>query len=432
MKFSDKLAKQRKNNNLSQEQLADKLNVSRQAVSKWESGQSYPDMEKIIQMTKILNCTLEDLLDDGTINSNSGVAKLTFNDYLKDLLAFITKTYNMFCSMTLKEKIKCLFEMATLGCILFIVLMIIAAITDNLIISYFTKIPVVGYDIRNILNTLIIIALLVLGIIIFIHLFKIRYLDYFITIEDINIDEKIIESPLDKKDSAEYKYQKRPKEKIIIRDPKHSIMNFYNFLMKIIIFSLKIFASFFIIPVIFTFVFLIILAVISIYHTIYASIFLYGALALIGGCLITYLLIEVIYNFLVNKKMHWRRTFIISIISLITIGISTGLIFTSLLNYNYVEDYQNLELETNIETITITENTIINPGNEEKITYVIDNKVEINKARLEVSYPKIATYKIHHNQVDEYDFYSIHAYFSDPLKYYRMIRDDIKNKTLRN
>ena len=56
MKFCDKLAKQRKNNNLSQEQLAEKLNVSRQAVSKWESGSSYPDMEKIIQICGILNC----------------------------------------------------------------------------------------------------------------------------------------------------------------------------------------------------------------------------------------------------------------------------------------------------------------------------------------------------------------------------------------
>ena len=44
MKFCDKLARMRKNNNLSQEQFADKMGVSRQAVSKWESGQSIPDM----------------------------------------------------------------------------------------------------------------------------------------------------------------------------------------------------------------------------------------------------------------------------------------------------------------------------------------------------------------------------------------------------
>lgn len=41
MRFCDKLPKLRKENNLSQEQLADRLGVSRQAVSKWESGESH-------------------------------------------------------------------------------------------------------------------------------------------------------------------------------------------------------------------------------------------------------------------------------------------------------------------------------------------------------------------------------------------------------
>ena len=49
MRFSEKLPKLRKNNNLSQEQLAEQLGVSRQAVSKWEAGNSYPDMEKMLQ-----------------------------------------------------------------------------------------------------------------------------------------------------------------------------------------------------------------------------------------------------------------------------------------------------------------------------------------------------------------------------------------------
>lgn len=65
MRFSEKLPKLRKNNNLSQEQLAEQLGVSRQAVSKWEAGNSYPDMEKMLQMCQILNCHLEDLMDDG-------------------------------------------------------------------------------------------------------------------------------------------------------------------------------------------------------------------------------------------------------------------------------------------------------------------------------------------------------------------------------
>lgn len=46
MDFSEKLLTLRKANNLTQEQLAEKLEVSRQSVSKWESGQATPELEK--------------------------------------------------------------------------------------------------------------------------------------------------------------------------------------------------------------------------------------------------------------------------------------------------------------------------------------------------------------------------------------------------
>ena len=54
MKFDEKLQKLRKASGMSQEVLADKLGVSRQAVSKWESGSSYPEMDKLIQEGNIL------------------------------------------------------------------------------------------------------------------------------------------------------------------------------------------------------------------------------------------------------------------------------------------------------------------------------------------------------------------------------------------
>ena len=53
MKFSEKLQKLRNDKKISQEQLADMLSVSRQAVSKWESGQTYPEMDKLIMISKI-------------------------------------------------------------------------------------------------------------------------------------------------------------------------------------------------------------------------------------------------------------------------------------------------------------------------------------------------------------------------------------------
>ena len=62
--FAYNLKKIRKENNLSQEQLADELGVSRQAVSKWESGIAYPEMNKIIALCDKFNLNMDDLLSE--------------------------------------------------------------------------------------------------------------------------------------------------------------------------------------------------------------------------------------------------------------------------------------------------------------------------------------------------------------------------------
>ena len=64
MIFADKLMDLRKKNGWSQEELAEKLNVSRQAVSKWESAQSVPDMSRIIQLSEIFGVSTDYLLKD--------------------------------------------------------------------------------------------------------------------------------------------------------------------------------------------------------------------------------------------------------------------------------------------------------------------------------------------------------------------------------
>ena len=58
--FSENLKKIRKEHNLSQEQLADELGVSRQAISKWESAVAYPEMDKIIALCDKFNLNIED------------------------------------------------------------------------------------------------------------------------------------------------------------------------------------------------------------------------------------------------------------------------------------------------------------------------------------------------------------------------------------
>ncbi len=53
MEFGEKLFKLRKENGMSQESLAERLNTSRQAISKWENGQGCPETEKLLLISNI-------------------------------------------------------------------------------------------------------------------------------------------------------------------------------------------------------------------------------------------------------------------------------------------------------------------------------------------------------------------------------------------
>lgn len=64
MIFADKLIELRKRNGMSQEDLANQLNVTRQAISKWESAQSMPDSSNIAQMSKLFGVSEDTLLND--------------------------------------------------------------------------------------------------------------------------------------------------------------------------------------------------------------------------------------------------------------------------------------------------------------------------------------------------------------------------------
>ena len=64
MSFSENLKQLRKEQHLSQEELAELLDVSRQAVSKWEQGQGYPEVEKLLLLSSKLNISLDALMSN--------------------------------------------------------------------------------------------------------------------------------------------------------------------------------------------------------------------------------------------------------------------------------------------------------------------------------------------------------------------------------
>ncbi len=93
MILADKLIRLRKKNGWSQEELAEKMSVSRQAVSKWEGAQTIPDLEKILKLGELFGVTTDYLLKDEIENedytdgiSDPGVRKITLaeaNEYLE-------------------------------------------------------------------------------------------------------------------------------------------------------------------------------------------------------------------------------------------------------------------------------------------------------------------------------------------------------------
>lgn len=74
MIFKENLIKLRKQMGLSQEELAEKIEVSRQTIYKWETGQNYPEMDRLLMLSELFNCSIDDLIKN-EINVTSIVQK---------------------------------------------------------------------------------------------------------------------------------------------------------------------------------------------------------------------------------------------------------------------------------------------------------------------------------------------------------------------
>jgi DNA-binding XRE family transcriptional regulator len=105
MNFGDNLKKIRKESKMSQEDLAEKVNVSRQSVSKWETGDAYPEMNNILELCKIFKCKINDL-----VHSNMD----DFNSLDKDIIMRVVK-FNEKEQKKMKTLSKILYVAARIG-----------------------------------------------------------------------------------------------------------------------------------------------------------------------------------------------------------------------------------------------------------------------------------------------------------------------------
>lgn len=90
MEFNNKLYNLRKQRGLSQEELANRLNVSRQTISKWEVGESTPDMEKLVALSDLFEISLDELVMDkipahvGETSSKSDIVNVLNDKVITD------------------------------------------------------------------------------------------------------------------------------------------------------------------------------------------------------------------------------------------------------------------------------------------------------------------------------------------------------------
>lgn len=81
IEIANRLQQLRKNNNLSQEELAEKIGVSRQAVSKWERGEASPDTENLILLSRLYKMSLDELVRTESVPVSGGAVSLKKENY---------------------------------------------------------------------------------------------------------------------------------------------------------------------------------------------------------------------------------------------------------------------------------------------------------------------------------------------------------------
>ena len=299
MKFSDNLKKLRKDMNLSQEDLADKLGVSRQSISKWES---------------LLNNNVSEV-------NNTKQAKSSINKFIDSFFKYVNKTIKMFSSMSFKEKFKCLFEQFLIVFGLAVVFLIVGLIGDILVTNLFSFLSYTAHSIvYNIFESLYVIAYLVLAIILVLYIFKIRYLDYYVIEES---EKKVVKN-------------EENNEKVIIRDPKHSEYRFINYIAKVFVFCVKMFVSIFGIIFCFSFVGFALCFILS-FLIIKSGLLFFGVIiGLISLIVMNYVILNFIYDFVFSHKSKKVLLAVMFVVSLFVLGCGIGLSLIGVSNFEII------------------------------------------------------------------------------------------------
>ena len=417
MNFAINLQKLRKKKNMSQEALAEKLDVTRQSVSKWESGATYPEMDKLISICKIFNVDMDTLVNGDVTDESKKDKDATINT--KDIL----DKFN-----TLMKKIVCLFENMSfkeiteflITVFLLILIILIGTIPKDIIESLIGDsllhdISYVGPSLDTLFCLIVDILYSVFSIVIFIYVLKIKYLDRIKIKEDPNKEIVVKEK------------EKRVEEveKIIIKDNNSNNNSLSRTLANIIIYIIKFFVVCYLVaPIICIVVFAVMIG--------FEVLFIIKGIPLIGvflwtiaALIISILCFEVPLNFVINHKNNYKRVMITLLSSLIIIVIGSIIFAFEFFSITYLDtipkDAKSKEI-TEVVPITSSFKTVGYYHND--IEYVVDDSLT-DKVEVTVTY---YDYLINRNIEIEVHNNNLLVYESGPKKFsFKRVLDEVSD-----
>ena len=425
MFFASNLQKLRKKENMSQEALAEKLDVTRQSVSKWESGASYPEMDKLISICKIFNVDMDTLVNGDVLDEKKQDKETTINtkDLLDKFNTLMKKIVCLFESMSFKEIIEFLVTV-----FLLIIIILIGTIPKDIIENLIGDgllydIAYVGPALNTIFTFIIDILYSVFAIVVFIYVLKIKYLDRIKIKEDVN--KEIVVKEKEKKVEEV--------EKVIIKDNTGS-NSLTRLLAKIIIYIIKFFV------VLFLFAPLICIVVLAVMLG-FEVLFVIKGLPLIGillwtiaGIIISALCFEVPLNFVINHKNNYKRVMITLLISLIIIIIGSLIFAFEFFSLTYVDSLPiDIKTKEISETLPMTNDFKTIGYYHNDIEYVVDDNLT-DKIEVTVTY---YDYLVDYNIEVELHNDNLLVYMDSPKEFsfkdaLDEISDDIKGGKIYN
>ncbi len=425
--LAENLKKIRKENNLSQEDLADILGVSRQAISKWESKVSYPEMDKIVLLCKKFDLNIDDLLHGDIKEVKESMAvKSKIKSSCDEIFNFIINSFELFWQMTLKMKIKFILEQIIIVIIMLIIWNCGAYMGSFIIQQVLRKIPHDIYiTIYSIFSSLYLILGLIFNIIIIFKLYKVRYYNAYVSFAN---NENALESKasLEFKDSRDINFKQnmtRP-NKIVIENKNGSDDNFFDLLTNIVVGTIKLiglgivsFLSFTLVCIVIGLICSLLIVKSGLFFTgIFSSSLALGIITILG--------ILLLLNFIFNRKSNFKIMINAFLGSVILLGLGLGFALVSLVGFSDASSSNNLKQES-IE-ILMQDNLYFRTYDKDSISY---QELDIDNIRIEYKIDKACKIE---NKVRSNGNLYLKSFCEDKHMIIKELIDSLNNKEIYN